>query len=167
MDNIKPLLLQALLFTLFVATLGYFSNSPAYQRYAADDAMIKLSLRHAGQILGECRQRSAEELAQLQATMRVAKICPRERSPLTLEMLINGQTVFAKTLPPRGLHKDGLSSVYFRHQLKAGKIKLQVRMKDHQRQENFAYQLDRTINLQRGQILVVDFDAEKRQFILL
>ncbi len=54
---------QVLAYGAFALFVGYFSNSPAFRHLPLDQATIKLSLRHAGQILGECRERTAEELA--------------------------------------------------------------------------------------------------------
>jgi len=158
---------QALCYSLFIAFIGYFSNSPKYQRFPDDQATIKLSLRHAGQILGECRNRSEKELAQLPPNMRIAKVCPRERSPLLLDLLINGEMVYSEELIPRGLHRDGLSSVYFRVPVDSGNIDLKVRMKDHTSQNDYPYQLQKSLQLAPAQVLVVDFDSKTGEFIIL
>jgi len=158
---------QALCYSLFLAFIGYFSNSPTYQRFPDNQAMIKLSLRHAGKILGECRERSEAELAQLPPNMRISKICPRERSPLQLDLLINDEMIYSKELAPRGIHGDSLSSVYFRLPVNSGEINLKVRMKDHIDQKNYPYQLEKTLQLSPAQVLVIDFDANEGSFILL
>lgn len=158
---------QAIFYSLFIGFIGYFSNSPVYQRYASNQAMIKLSLRHAGQTLGECHDRSPEELAQLPANMRNLRVCPRERSPLKLDLIINDETIYSQQLAPRGVQKDGLSSVYFRLPVTAGELDLKVRMKDHLEQENFPYQLERKIIIKPAQVLVIDFDSQSGEFIIL
>jgi hypothetical protein len=158
---------QLLCYSLFIAFIGYFSNSPAYQRFPDNQAMIKLSLRHAGKIVGECRNRNEKEMAQLPPNMRIAKVCPRERSPLLLDLLINNEMVYSKELEPRGLHKDGLSSVYFRLPVDAGDIDLKVRMKDHINQSEYPYKLQKSFHLAPAQVLVIDFDAKTGEFIIL
>ncbi|MEH6467181.1 MAG: hypothetical protein V7722_06080, partial [Porticoccus sp.] len=124
-------------------------------------------LRHAGQILGECRERSEEELAQLPPNMRISKICPRERSPLQLDLLVNNEMVYSKEIAPRGIHGDGLSSVYFRLPVSSGEINLKVQMKDHINQKEYPYQLRKTLQLAPAQVLVIDFDAKAGEFIIL
>lgn len=166
MTNWKPWVGQALCYSLLIGFIGYFSNSPAYERFPENQATIKLSLRHAGKILGECRERSREEMARLPANMRIAKICPRERSPLLLELLINDKPVYSERLQPRGLHKDGLSSVYFRLPVASGNINLKVKMKDHIGQSEYPYQLQKSLQLAPAQVLVIDFDARNQQFVI-
>ena len=156
-----------LCYSLFIAFIGYFSNSPKYQRFPDDQATIKLSLRHAGKILGECRNRNEKEMAQLPANMRITKVCPRARSPLQLDLLINGEMVYSEELIPRGLHQDGLSSIYFRLPVASGNIDLMVRMKDHTSQNEYPYQLQKSVQLAPAQVLVIDFDAKAGQFIIL
>ena len=163
----KSWLGQGLCFGLFIVFIGYFSNSPVYHRGDANQAMIKLSLRHSGKILGECRERSKDEMAKLPENMRISKICPRERSPLLLDMLIDDELIYSKALPPRGLHKDGISSIYFRKSVPSGNIKLKVRMKDHIDMAAFPYQLETPVTLKPGQVLVIDFDSKEKQFTLL
>lgn len=158
---------QALCYSLFIAFIGYFSNSPAYQRFPEQQATIKLSLRHAGKILGECRERSETELAQLPPNMRISKICPRERSSLQLDLLINDEMIYSKEVAPRGVHGDGLSSVYFRLPVDSGEINLKVRMKDHINQKDYPYQLQKTLQLAPAQVLVIDFNAVAGEFIIL
>ncbi|MDX2348847.1 MAG: hypothetical protein QNK32_00515 [Porticoccus sp.] len=158
---------QLLCYSLFIGFIGYFSNSPAYQRFPDNQAMIKLSLRHAGQLIGECHIRSEAELAQLPPNMRIAKVCPRERSSLMLDLLINGEIVYSEEHTPRGLHKDGLSSIYFRLPVDAGNIDFKVRMKDHPSQNDYPYQLQKKLQLAPAQVLVIDFDSKAGEFIIL
>ncbi len=158
---------QACCFGLFMLLIGYFSNSPSYRHLAEDQATIKLSLRHAGRLLGECRRRSAEELKQLPANMRAPEVCPRERSPLLLELALDGELVLSEQLQPRGLHDDGMASAYRRLTVAAGAHQLEVRMKDHLAQQVFPYRHARTINLAPAQVLVIDFDSKNKRFTFL
>lgn len=167
MINWKFWLGQLLCYSLFLGFIGYFSNSPKYQRFPDHQGTIKLSLRHSGQILGECHERSKEEMAQLPPNMRIGKTCPRERSPLLLDLIINNKVVYSEKLPPRGIHADGLSSVYFRLPVDSGKIELTVRMKDHVNQKKYPYQLQKTLQLAPAQVLVIDFDSKEGEFIIL
>lgn len=158
---------QGLAYALFFLPIGYCSNSPVYVHQPADQATIKISLRHSGQLLGECRQRSAEELANLSAMMRAEEVCPRDRSPLTLELDINGEPALVDTLPPRGLHNDGMAAAYRRLPVPAGKVHLRVRMKDHLGQQDFPYQAEHVVDLQPAQVLVIDFDSQTNSFTFM
>jgi hypothetical protein len=158
---------QIVAYGLFVAFIGAFSDSPAYRHLAQDTATIKLSLRHAGQLLGECRQRTAEELANLPANMRAPAVCPRERSPIVLELDLNGALVYSETLAARGIHNDGRASVYRRLSVPAGKTSLTVRLKDHVARDVFQYTNSHQVELEPAEVLVIDFDEQRGQFDFL
>lgn len=147
--------------------IGYFSNSPAYRPLPDDQAIIILTLRHAGKLLGECRQRSPEELEQLPANMRIAESCPRERSSLHVELLLDGEPYYSEWLPPSGFQKDGMTSLYKRFIVPATNTRIEVRMKDHVDSESFDYLLRRDTSLKPGQVLVIDFKASEKSFVFL
>ena len=163
----RRLMGQAVVLAALASWIGYCSNQPPYRHLAGDMATIKLSLRHAGRILGECRERSAEELAGMPANMRVALVCPRERSPLLLELMIDDLTVYSDVLPPRGIHGDGRVSMYQRLQVPAGQVNLWVRLKDRLDSPEFPYQAHGTVTLMPGANLVIDFDGDREAFSFL
>ncbi len=154
-------------FAFFAVLIGYASNRPTYRHLSADSATIKLSLRHAGQLLGECRERSSAELEQLPANMRAPLVCPRERSPLLLELELDGVLVLSDTLPARGIHQDGRASTYRRLTVPAGELEVTVRLKDHIDAEEFHYQTRQSLSLEPGKNLVIDFDEAAGAFVFL
>ncbi len=158
---------QAGLYGFFLLFIGYFSNSPDYVHLQPELATIKLSLRHPGQRLAECRTRTPEEIAKLAPNMRIAEVCPRERSPLLLEMELDDKIVFSEQLPARGLHDDGLASAYRRLSVSAGEHRLKIRLKDHLSQTHFPYQAEQSVNLKPAQVLLIDFDSNKLVFNIL
>lgn len=158
---------QAIAYAAFAGVIGVLSTSPAYRHQAEGDATIKLSLRHAGKLISACRDRTPEELANLPANMRAPQICERERSPLTLELDIDGTPVYSEILPPRGLHNDGRASVYRRLSVPAGEIQVSVRLKNDVNQEGFQYETSRRLTLKPAQVLVIDFDEQNERFELL
>ena len=99
--------------------------------------------------------------------MRAPQICERERSPLTLELDIDGTPVYSEILPPRGLHNDGRASVYRRLSVPAGEIQVSVRLKNDVNQEGFQYETSRRLTLKPAQVLVIDFDDQNERFELL
>jgi len=158
---------QVLAYGLFILLIGYLSNSPGYVHLQPDQATIKVSVRHSGRRCTYPRNRTEEELSQLPANMRVVQVCPRERSPLLLELELDNTLVVSEKIEPGGLHNDGRASAYSRFSVPSGKVVLKVRMKDHLSQENFPYRLEQTIVLKPAQVLVIDFDSLNQRFSLL
>jgi hypothetical protein len=156
---------QALLYGLFALAIGYFATAPAVVSLPSDQALIKVSFSHAGQIKGECRQRSAAELAELPPNMRAPVDCPRERSPVTFELELDGRTIYRVELPPAGLSRDGASSVYRRFPVDAGRHVLRARLKDDVRRGDFNHERTAEVVLSAGQVFVIDFNLRVGGFI--
>ena len=151
--------LQALCYAAFIAVVGYFATSPAYVHLPAGEALVKLSLQHAGQRKEACHERSAEELARLAPNMRAANVCPRERAPVAVEIEMDGKPLFAVVAPPPGLAHDGASTVYRRAAVPAGEHRFVARMKDSVA-GGYDFVGKRTIDLRPGRVLVIDYDAK-------
>ena len=151
---------QGLLYALFATCIGVFSQWPVYRPLPAGQALIKLSFSHHGKLVSACRQRSAEELAQLPANMRLAMDCQRERSPVRVEVDIDDQPLYRQLAQPSGWSKDGAATVYQRFELVAGAHRLAVRLNDDARVADFTYQRQETVTLAAGRVLVIDFNAQ-------
>lgn len=160
-------LVQGFFYLPVMLFIGYFSNSPVYRPLPDDRAVIILTLKHAGKLLGQCRQRSEEELAQLPPNMRIAEVCPRERSPLFVELLLDDTPYYSGWLPPSGFQNDGVASLYKRLIVPATNTRIEVRMKDHMDSEHFDYALRRDISLEAGRVLVIDFKSSEKSFVIL
>ncbi len=119
---------QALFYGLFAVIIAIFSTWPEYAHLEGDRSLIKLSFSYHGEPVGECRERSPEELAKLAPNMRVAKVCPRERSPIRVRIDLDGQPLFEGSAPPAGLSKDGASTLYRRFEVPAGEHLVSVKM---------------------------------------
>lgn len=149
---------QVLLYGAFALFIGVFSRWPAYQVLAPDQAVIKLSFSHHGKPIADCRQMSAAELAKLPPNMRAPVQCPRQRSPVTVELDVDGVKTFRHVAMPSGLSRDGASAVYQRMELAAGLHQIAVRMNDDARKSGFTHVREAAVMLKPGQILVIDFD---------
>lgn len=152
---------QLLLYALFALVIGVFSRWPVYQHLASDQALIKISFTHTGKPAGDCRAQSAAELAKLPPNMRAPTKCPRERSPVSIEVDVGGVAAVRRTAPPSGLSRDGASAVYQRLVVAAGEQRIAVRLNDDVRRPGPTYQREATVKLAPAQVLVIDFDAEK------
>jgi hypothetical protein len=152
---------QLLLYALFALVIGVFSRWPVYQHLAGDQALIKISFTHTGKPAGDCRPQSPAELAKLPPNMRAPTKCPRERSPVSIEVDVDGVAALRRTAPPSGLSRDGASAVYQRLVVAAGEQRIAVRLNDDARNPGPTYQREATVKLAPAQVLVIDFDAEK------
>ncbi|OAN44684.1 hypothetical protein A6A04_07600 [Paramagnetospirillum marisnigri] len=154
---------QALAYTAFAVMIAYFASSPAYHHHSPDNALVRLSLTHAGQRLGDCKERSPEELAALPPNMRSKQSCGRERNSVTLEMDIDGVTVFSQTAKPAGLSGDGRSRFYDSREVPAGRHLIRARMRDGNNPAVFDYDELIEVELAPRQVFVVDFDEENKK----
>ena len=91
---------QLVLYGLFALAIGVFSQWPPYHPLGAEQALIKLSVSHVGKPIGECRKLSQAELDKLPPNMRFPEQCPRERSPLTMRVELDGKSVLDRVVPP-------------------------------------------------------------------
>jgi len=152
---------QIVLYALFAMTIGFFSSHPRYRHLADDQALLKLSFSHPGQLVSECHRRTQEELAALPPNMRNPLDCPRERSPVIVRLALDGNMLAQREIPPAGLSRDGPSTIYARFPVPAGSHRLSVQLDDSVREPGFNYTRDEDLDIRPGQIVVVDFNPEK------
>lgn len=156
-------LAQVLLYVPLMALVGYFSSEPRFSAIGAGEALVRLSLIHSAERRHPCRTRSQEELAKLAPNMRAAEDCPRERSPLLVELEVDGHVVLRREVPPAGLRKDGNAALYERLPLPAGRHRIVARLRDRP-EGAFNYQREATVELAPGRVLLIDFVAAKGGF---
>jgi hypothetical protein len=150
----------------FAAFVGYFSSAPPYQALAADRALVKLSLSHAGERRHACRERTPEELARLAPNMRAQLDCPRERSDLRVELEMDGSTIASVHARAAGLRRDLPATVYRRIEVPAGSHTFRARLADDAGGE-FRHRAEKQVTLAPGGLLVVDFAASRGGFVFL
>lgn len=155
---------QAMAYAAFAAVVGYFSSAPAYTQLQPDQALIKLSFSHAGQIKGECRELSAKEIAAYPPNMRRPKICPRERLPVLIELDLDGKPLFHSELQPSGLWRDGAATIYHKFKVPSGPHRLRARLRDSARNTGYDYQGETELTLAPHQNYVVEFSSEHTGF---
>ena len=165
----KPLqwLGQTLVYLGIAALFGFFSDWPRFTYFPADKAQILLSFAHGAQRKGECRRLSAEEIAEMPANMRRPEICPRERLPVYVELLIDGEPLYSDHLPPSGLSGDGPSQIHRHFEVSPGPHELTVRLRDSARSEGFDYLRSETITLRERQNFLIDFRPDTGGFVFL
>ena len=153
-------LLQAVFYVPLMVLIGYFSSAPVFVHLPAGEALLRLSITHAGERRQACRERSQEELAKLPPNMRAAQDCPRERSPLVVELEVDGRLQYRSEALPAGAQHDGLSTLYHRQPIAAGTHRIVVRMRDRP-QDGFTYVREETLSLAGGDSVLIDFNASR------
>jgi len=152
--------LQALFYLPLMALIGYFSQAPKFAHLGKDEALLRLSIAHAAERRHACRERPAAELARLPPNMRNAQDCPRERSPILVELEIDGVIAYRTEVAPAGVQRDGLATLYHRMPVAAGSHRIAVRMRDRPGGA-FNHVKEETLVLAAGDALVIDFNASR------
>ena len=163
------LAIQGAMYVMFALVIGYFSSSPAYVAHPPEKAQVKLSFSHAGRHVKECKKRSREELAKLAANMRAPMSCSRERWPVIAHLMVDGESLYQGVAIPAGLSRDGHSSFYQEFPVAAGKHTITVGVWDGRAEageEEYDFTLERDVDLQSREILVIGFDNQAGQVTL-
>jgi hypothetical protein len=156
---------QILVYGAVAVPTGYFSASPLYHQVPEGYAQIKLALQHGGNRVEDCRKLTREELSKLPSNERRANTCSRERVPLVIEISIDGRVIYADTLQPTGLSRDGISKAYKKFLVPAGSHVIGAKLRDSNRVEGFDFDQNLEIDLRPWQNLAIDFKAEQGGFI--
>lgn len=158
--------LQALNYTVFMLLVWYFSAAPPYTQLQPDQAVVTVAFSHAGELREACRVLSQEELAKLPPNMRAPMDCPRERSPVRVELLLDGKLLIEEIVHPPGLYNDLGIDVYRSAKVPVGKHTLTVRMNDNVRVEGPTHSHQETVELGPAQLLVVNFNSDTGKFFI-
>ncbi|WP_162846112.1 hypothetical protein [Seongchinamella sediminis] len=157
MADLRHYAAQALLYAAFFLPIVYLTQQPSYRSLGPDQAVFKLAIRHAGKVIGECVPVSGADNANLPRNMKAPEICPRERSPLLLELRVDDRTLYRESVPPSGLHNDGVSSMYRRFTLPTGTHRIELTMNDDVSVDGPTWELQRELQLQPAQVVVATF----------
>jgi len=155
----KPIryILQAFNYTVFMGLIWYFASAPSFQVLEDNQAVITMAFSHAGELREPCRMLSQEELNKLPPNMRKLDDCQRERSPVLIEMKLDGEVLYDVQLEPPGLFGDGGVDVYFSKKIPAGKHVFEIKMDDSIREEGFEHHYQQDIQIAASHILLVEF----------
>ena len=148
---------QIIAFSLFALGLAYFSTSPSYTYHDPEKALMMVSFSHASERKEQCREFTQEELNELAPNMRRPMDCPRERVPVYVEVIMNGNTLLSKSYNPTGLAKDGAASIYESIPVEPGQHEVIAKLKDSNREQGFDYESNISVTLEPKQLFVIDF----------
>lgn len=155
---------QALLYAVFAAFVGYLSVQPTYQYGNPGLTLIKLSLSHAANRVEECVKLTPQQINERAIKGESINDCERERLPLAVELDVDGKTVLSLTALPSGLWGDGPASVYERFEVDAGAHTVTARLRDSARETGWDYEYSEAVNLAPGRYFTVTFRAENGGF---
>ncbi|MGE0845706.1 MAG: hypothetical protein AB7L41_05510 [Flavobacteriaceae bacterium] len=144
--------------------VAHLSASPAWRSLGENDAMLRLSFARSG--ARDCRARTEEELAALPRNMRASEVCERRRAPVTVELDLDGETIFAAELAPSGLAGSGPSRVYERFTVPVGSHRVEVRMRDDPAAPGFTHTAAFDVTMSAAESVAIDFDATAGRFYL-
>lgn len=156
---------QIIFYTLFMAVVGLFSAWPQMRVLGDDEAIVSVFFSFAGERIGACRQFTQEELNELAPNMRRPADCPRERHPVRVEILGNGDMLYSDTLPPSGMWSDGTSIAYQRIVIAAGEYHLQMRLDNTGNESAFRYSQTANVSIAPGRNFVIRFDQLSKRFV--
>lgn len=163
----KNIVIQIITYLVFAVIVGYFSSRPEYEHLDPGMALLKISFSHAGEKKEECRRLTQEELEAMAPNMRRPLECSRERVPILVEIILDGNILYKEQVPASGLSHDGASTVYEYFRVTPGKHKLVTRMRDSRENEGFDHERSTDIELKPGQNFVIDFNKEAGGFVFL
>ncbi len=166
MPKAVRLVLQVVNYAVFMALVWYFSASPSYRQLAEDQAVITLAFSHAGEHREECRRLTQEELLKLPPNMRIPTDCPRERSPVKVELFLDDELTISEVARAPGLYEDQGVDIFRRVKVPVGTHDLRVQMNDNVRVEGPTYTHHQRVELEHAQMLVVDFKKDAGEFIV-
>ena len=154
-------LAQLATYAAFGALLVALSRHPVYHPVPAGDALLQVSIAHAGVRLRPCRRLSAQELAAQAPNMRAAFKCPRGRSPVRVSIALDGHALLDETVAPSGFARDGLSTLYRRIPVAAGTHLLRVQVDDDVHAPHAGALREVDVRLHAGQVLSIDYGPQR------
>jgi hypothetical protein len=146
------------------ALLGFLARAPLAGDHAGQSALV-LAWRVRGEEVVECRPPTEAELADLPVHMRNPDACIGDIPPFSLEVTVDGQAKVSRTVRPAGVRGDRPLYVYEELWLDPGPYALAVSFRSQDggaAPEQAALQLDTSVRLRPGQILLVTRGSDGR-----
>jgi hypothetical protein len=148
--DVRRILGQALVWAALLLPVGLFTQWPRYAPVPPGHGELKLSLAHLTERLEPCRPLSEEERRALPPNMRVTEICERARALAVLEIVLDGEVLFAESVRPAGLHRDGRAYLHRVVTLPAGRHALELRLRDSPREQGWDREQAFVLDLKPG-----------------
>ena len=164
--------LLALAITAGIAAL---SRVP-YAAESTGEALVRLSWRARGERVQECRPLTEEERRSLPSHMQRGEVCEGRISPYELTLVLDGERIIQDTIHGRGVRED--RPLYVNRDLHVGPGPHGLRLsfswigegrgtQPHPQAIPRELQLDTVLTAAPGEILLVTYSPETRQFVVL
>lgn len=166
-------LLGYLVLTVPFVVVGYFSENPRLRLHDDNKAALTISFRHITEKEHLCTEEEKEE-----HRMRFAKLRPhmrktdalcgsRDRVPLYIKMTLDDNLFVEKEVIPAGIRNDGATFLHKREIIDPGEHTVHIIMKDGREHDGKNhYEFERTFYLPEQRTFVVDYDHEKKKFVI-
>lgn len=165
MPSVTQYVGQGAVVAIVAAAVGYFSSAPAYHQVPDGVAQIKLSFRHGGERVEDCRRLTPEEIAKLPPLERRPNTCSRERLPVAVRIDVDGSLLYEEVLQPTGLSGDGPSETYRKFLVPAGQHHIAAWLRDSKRADGHDFEAEIDVDLKPHQNLAIDFKADQGGFL--
>jgi quinol-cytochrome oxidoreductase complex cytochrome b subunit/coenzyme F420-reducing hydrogenase delta subunit len=149
----------ALALGLAAGTTAVLAAAVPWRQLGADEAVIRLSIRHSTAPKVACKPLTPQQMAERKPSMRRPVDCPRERWPVYLELERDGRLLYRGIHPPSGLWDDGVATAHRAFRVPAGPQAITVRMRDSGRRAGFDHVRSGAVELAAGQNFVIEFGA--------
>ena len=149
---------QVIFYFLLVSLIGYLSGSPEITVYDVGETELKLVIRHSGLVAGECRSLSETELKQLPPNMRVPMICPRGKSPMSVDLTIDETLYFEDIINASGIHNDGVITTYQVFQLPVGTRHIEMTAVAETHAGRFIDKFDEFVEFSEDRVVVLQLN---------
>jgi hypothetical protein len=141
----------------------------------SDSAMVRLAWRATPARIRHCRTLTPEELAKIPAHMRRTEECQETTLPYRLTIRYDSATPLELTIHAAGAREDRPMYVFHESRLAPGPRALSIRFQRDPAPEGVAppvsqtpalLTLDTVVVLQKRQIALVTYDADRRRLVL-
>lgn len=153
--------------------LGGLSQLP-WSVDAGGAALIRFSWRATGERIDRCRAPTAEDLTGVPAHMQPEQICERGMLPFHLRIVVDGLTVADREIRASGAREDRPLYVFVEHPVEPGEHAVEVVFRpvpEARRDDDLdpvqPLRLDREIEVESGQIVVVSLTGDGSSFAVL
>lgn len=139
---------------------------------------VKIAFKKSGKRVVECDEKEAErKLGESYresvrkgkgATIDLSKlsVCPSERHPVSVIVLVDGEKVLDKGFKAKGVRKDLASYVHEVLPVKAGVHGIKILMSDDGKKPSTSYTIDAEVSIGPDEIILVGFDPVKDTLVI-
>lgn len=140
-----------------------FSDAP-YTFHRPDEAQIRFTFKHPGEMAEACRDLTPEEMARLPRHMRRSQECTRTRLPVSVTVRVDGVLRLERTYPPTGLWRDGPSYAYEILPVAPGVHRVEILMRDSARTLGYDAVFRKTLSVPPSGAVTLDYDEKEGGF---